>query len=100
MSSPLTFTQAHAHVYCVVTSSHLPGWKQNREAWAALQQHLFETLPEVGTVEQFETFAANFGALLDPWPVALNNPQGLRYRYQQANELFAAWKTVFPNAGQ
>ena len=41
MTEPtMTLQQAIDHVHVVVTSSHLPGWKENREAWAIIQAAL------------------------------------------------------------
>lgn len=34
-------------VHVVITSSHLPGWKQNRENWQAIRQHLRDQETEI-----------------------------------------------------
>lgn len=50
---------------------------------------LLYTNPALGA--SFDVFAREFGLTVEPYPAALPNPGGLRFKHQHANEAWKAW---------
>lgn len=64
----MTLESALDHVHVVITSSHLPGWKQNREAWDVIRAHISQPAQavDVERVAQLIAHRACCGTEHDP----------------------------------
>ena len=56
----MALQKAIDHVHVVVTSSHLPGWKENREAWSIIRKRL----ADITSTQQFVNL---LDQLADQW---------------------------------
>ena len=56
----MTLQKAIDHVHVVVTSSHLPGWKENREAWSSIRKRLAD-------ITSTQQFVKMLDQLADQW---------------------------------
>jgi hypothetical protein len=57
----MTFEQARLHVGIVIRSTHLPGWKENREAWEVIKASIHQNAEDAKRLKALEKAMEEWG---------------------------------------